>query len=171
MNVSLVLQNGLLYGAILSLALSLLIIASLYVNAEMWLGDYPPDIQERYGEMGQKAKSQRIVVGLLFFLVAIAVIVISTFQLTEAVGENLQFLDVFLNTSIMLLLFNLVDLLILDWLIFVTVQPRFIVLPGTEGMAGYDDYRFHFVGFLKGLILIVVVGLVTAGVTLLLQSL
>jgi hypothetical protein len=26
-----------------------------------------------------------------------------------------------------------------------------MVLPGTEGMAGYRDYRFHFVGFLKGL--------------------
>ncbi len=26
-----------------------------------------------------------------------------------------------------------------------------MVLPGTEGMAGYRDYRFHFIGFLKGL--------------------
>ena len=67
MNIDLVLQNSLFFRSLLGLALSLLILASLYLNAEMWLGDYPPDIQEKYGDMGEKAKSQRIVVGILFF--------------------------------------------------------------------------------------------------------
>ncbi|NLF12175.1 MAG: hypothetical protein GX597_10355, partial [Anaerolineaceae bacterium] len=39
----------------------------------------------------------------------------------------------------------------------------FIVLPGTEGMAGYRDYRFHFVGFLKGLGFCLVGAVVIAG--------
>jgi len=54
--------------------------------------------------------------------------------------------------------------LVLDWLIFCTIQPRRIVLPGTEGMAGYRDYRFHFIGFLKGLSFCSVGGLFVAGV-------
>jgi hypothetical protein len=37
-----------------------------------------------------------------------------------------------------------------------------MVLPGTEGMAGYRDYRFHFLGFLKGLRFNAVVGLLIA---------
>jgi hypothetical protein len=37
-----------------------------------------------------------------------------------------------------------------------------MVLPGTEGMAGYRDYRFHFLGFLKGLRFNTVVGLLIA---------
>lgn len=171
MNIDLVLQNSLFFGSLLSLALSLLILASLYLNAEMWLGDYPPDIQEKYGDMGEKAKSQRIVVGILFFVVAIGIIILSTARLLEALGGEAQFLELFLNTFIMLLFFNLVDLIILDWLIFVAIQPSFIVLPGTEGMAGYKDYRFHFIAFLKGLLLIIVVSLTTAGITLLVQSL
>jgi hypothetical protein len=170
MDFELVLQNSLVYGTILSLGLSLLILASLYLNAEMWLGDYPSDIQEKYGEMGEKAKSQRIVVAILFFLVAIGLIVISNAELAEVLGGDVRFLEVFLNTFIMLLLFNLVDLLILDWLVFVAIQPKFIVLPRTEGMAGYKDYRFHFVAFMKGLILILVASLVTAGIALLIQS-
>jgi hypothetical protein len=37
-----------------------------------------------------------------------------------------------------------------------------MILPGTEGMAGYTDYRFHFLGFLKGTAGIVVASLVIA---------
>ncbi|MDH3734751.1 MAG: hypothetical protein OEU54_14585 [Gemmatimonadota bacterium] len=55
--------------------------------------------------------------------------------------------------------FNLVDLLILDWLILVRIQPGFVVLPGTEGLAGYDDYRFHGHAFLIGTTGILVVSL------------
>jgi len=46
--------------------------------------------------------------------------------------------------------FNLVDWLLLDWPL-VYWQPRLVVLPGTEGLAGYTDYRFHFRGFLIGI--------------------
>lgn len=170
MNFDLVLQNSLTYGLILNVSLSLLIIISLYVNAEMWLGDYPSDIQEKYGEMAEKTKRQRLVVGILFLLIAIIIIVLSTMQLTKIIEGEPKFLEIFLNTFIMLLLFNLVDLVILDWLLFVTIQPSFVVLPGTEGLGGYKDYGFHFIAFLKGMMLILVVSLVTAGVALLFQA-
>jgi hypothetical protein len=29
-------------------------------------------------------------------------------------------------------------------LVFVTIQPAFVVLEGTRGLAGYSDYWFHF---------------------------
>jgi hypothetical protein len=35
------------------------------------------------------------------------------------------------------------DLLVLDLLMFYTWTPKFLVLPGTEGMAGYKDFRPH----------------------------
>jgi len=60
-------------------------------------------------------------------------------------------------------------LLILDWLIFVTIQPSFIVIPGTEGMAGYKDYWFHFqVSFLGWVqwVSILVGGLVLASLSM-----
>lgn len=39
---------------------------------------------------------------------------------------------------------NVIDVVIVDWLIFVAIQPDWVVLPGTSGLAGYDDYWFHF---------------------------
>ena len=34
--------------------------------------------------------------------------------------------------------FNLLDWLMLDWLIVVTIRPGFLILPGTESLAGYN---------------------------------
>jgi hypothetical protein len=64
---------------------------------------------------------------------------------------------------------SLLSMLILDWLIFVTVQPAFVVIPGTEGLAGYRDYWFHFeVSFLGWTqwISILIAGLVLAGLSM-----
>ena len=47
---------------------------------------------------------------------------------------------------------NLVDLLVIDWLISIRFRPRKLILPGTEGLAGYDDLRFHVRGFVFGLV-------------------
>jgi hypothetical protein len=65
--------------------------------------------------------------------------------------NSVPFLPALLFSGIVLLVFNTFDLIILDWLIFCTIRPRAMVLPGTEGLTGYRDYRFHFIGFLKGL--------------------
>ena len=83
------------------------------------------------------------------------------FALQNEVGE-VSFILAFAFSSVTLLVFNTFDLILLDRLLFCTVQPKLMVLPGTEGMPGYRDYRFHFIGFLKGLIFCVVGGLVIA---------
>jgi hypothetical protein len=54
-------------------------------------------------------------------------------------------------------------LLLLDWPL-VAIGSRFIVLPGTEGLAGYKDYGFHFRGFLIGIVLILAASGLMAGV-------
>lgn len=44
-----------------------------------------------------------------------------------------------------------------------TLKPRFMILPGTEGMAGYSDYKFHFRKFLNGIVFTFILsGIVTA---------
>lgn len=68
------------------------------------------------------------------------------------------------------MVFNLFDLLVLDWLIMVRIQPKFIILPGTEGMKIYNDYSFHFRGFLKGTVLTFLTSLVIAGILVLAEA-
>jgi uncharacterized membrane protein YjjB (DUF3815 family) len=50
---------------------------------------------------------------------------------------------------------------------FCTLTPKFLIIPGTAGMAGYKDYMFHFRGFIIGTILSAIIGAVLAGVVLL----
>jgi len=45
MEISLVLQNSLLYGLVVSFLLGLTILISFSIDPEIWIGDYPPDIK------------------------------------------------------------------------------------------------------------------------------
>lgn len=64
-------------------------------------------------------------------------------------------------------MFNLFDLLILDWLIFCKINPEYLVLEGTRGMKEYKDYGFHFKGAMKGFWMSIVFSIIVAGITVL----
>ena len=157
-----VLLHGLIYGAILSSLMGVIFLAIAYVNPEIWLNDYPPDIRERFGPMSERARKQRTLAGVPVFLLLFVTIALSAFRLAR-IGDDGIFFAVFFGTFIILLVFNLVDLLILDWFVFNTLRPGFVVLPGTEGARGYSDYGFHFRAFLKGVVGALVVSFIVAG--------
>ena len=162
-NIALLLQHALFYGVILSVLMGVAFVGIAYLNPEIWLPDYPPDIRERFGPMSQRAKRQRWLVGIPVFLLLVAVIVVSVVGFVQ-IGGGSVFFTVFVGIVVMLVVFNAVDLLILDWLIFNTLTPRIIVLPGTEGAQGYSDYGFHLREFLKGVLSSTVWSLLIAGV-------
>lgn len=112
--------------------------------------------------MSGRARKQRRLVGVPVFALLFGIIVFSSVRLTRIGGDE-TFFAVFLGTFTVLLVFNLVDLLILDWFVFNTLTPGFVVLPGTEGARGYSDYGFHFRAFLKGVAGALVVSLLVAG--------
>jgi hypothetical protein len=64
---------------------------------------------------------------------------------------------------LLLLVFNIVDLIVLDWLVFCTWTPSFLIIPGSEGSEAYKDYFYHFKASIIGTILSVVGGLLIAG--------
>ena len=64
--------------------------------------------------------------------------------------------------AIMFGTFNVLDCFVFDWCL-VYCQPRFVVLPGTEGMAGYRNYWFHFQGFLVGVPIVLAGSALAAG--------
>lgn len=154
------------YGALLSLIMSALVLVTLRFNAEVWLGDYPLDVQERYGEISDRSKRQRALFAIPILLAPIAVVLAMLIGLDRARGGELTFLEATFAAFVCSNVFNLVDLIILDWWLFVSIQPAFVILPGTEGLAGYKDYRFHFVAFLKGLALTAISSPLLAGLYL-----
>ncbi len=128
-----------------------LIIAAMYYNAEILYDDYPADIKAKAGPMNQRAKRQRPFVAIPLVLLVLGMPIYSNLKLKRQNKGRLSFLAAFFNAYAVSTFFNLFDLLVLDYLFVITLQPDFVVLPGTEGMASYHDYFFPFVGFLKGL--------------------
>ena len=161
-----VIENGLIFGAIFSLVMSAIIVLSLRRNPMIWAERAPEDIKQAVGPIDERARKQRRTFGILTLLFLLLILILSIYRL-NAIQGGLTFWSVFLNIFIIVMVWNLVDLLIIDWLLLVIIQPKFIFIPGTEGLAGYKDFAFHFRGFLKGIIYSVVIGLLFAGITML----
>jgi hypothetical protein len=68
----------------------------------------------------------------------------------------------FVNTLALYELFNAVDFVVFDCLLFARWRPAFVELPGTEGMAAYNDVGFHARGWVKGCLLVVIPSLLVA---------
>jgi len=151
-------------GAILSFIASLLLIVSLRHNPRVWLQDYPEAIQDRVPPKTGREKRLSLIFGIPFLVLLVAVPFISTLALKRQDGGDVSFLQLFLNAFGVAFAFNLVDLLLLDWLMFCTITPKFVVISGTEGMEGYKDYSYHFRASMIGTVLSVVAGLVIAGI-------
>jgi hypothetical protein len=164
MNWGFIIQESLATGTVVSIVLTILIVVSLKINKEMWLQDYPPDVKARWGPMSEKAKRQRIVFAICFFGVLIGAAAYDVIRLEEGLGIPPPFLAIFASIVIVFVLFNLVDAIIIDWLILLVLWPGLGILPGTEGMAGYKDARRWTINLLKGFALAPVAGLLVAGV-------
>ena len=153
-------------GAILSGIASIYLIAVLGFNPRLFLQDYPDEIQVMVPPKTDLEKRQSLIVGIPFLLLLFVVPFISTLVLKRQSGEMISFLFLFLNAFGVTFIFNLVDLLLLDWLLFCFITPNFLIIPGTEGMNEYKDYGYHFRAFLMGTVLSIAAGLVIAGLVI-----
>ena len=64
----------------------------------------------------------------------------------------------------MAMMWNAVDLLVVDWFMICTLSAKLFIFPGTENCKGNKDYLFHFMGFFKGLIAMTLTALILSGV-------
>lgn len=108
------------------------------------LHDYPKDIQAAAAidkptkEQEKAAKRFGAVGGLIILGTLLA------FGSLHFHNEQVSFLQVFEYLFIVAMTWNVVDLLVMDWLIVCTITPKWVVIRGTEGCKGYKDYLFHF---------------------------
>lgn len=141
--------EALLFSAVHSLIVSVLILLSYKHQPRIWLHQYPKEMQDRVAAKTDAEKQLTRLWGIpigvcLYLLPLIMVLVRHQFN-------HFGYTDAFLYLWIMALTFNLVDLLILDWLISVYWRPTWMQLKGAESMQHMENYGFHFKGFVHGL--------------------
>jgi hypothetical protein len=120
-----ILVDGTLYSG----ALGALILGSLYYNPEIWYNDYPAEIKALVGPQSARARRQLLVLFPVFLLVFIGGLIISALRLKQANGGRISFRAAFLHTFLVFTAFNLVDTVLIDYLLLVRIQPRFARIP------------------------------------------
>ncbi len=137
-------------GAVLAGLATLVILLSLRANPRIWLSDFPPDIRNAVPPKTGAEKRQSLWWGLPLFAILLGGPVVSCLLLERRLTAPASFGMLFVHAYAVASIFNVIDLLVIDWLVICAFTPRWLVIAGTEGMAGYTDYRHHFRGFLVG---------------------
>ena len=158
-------QLGLMWGAVFGVVFSVAMLIIGRINAEMILNDYPPDIRAKYGSMSDRSRKQANKVTLPLLATLGLVLALGLGQLREISGA-LTFVETLIVSTVIFQMWNLLDLVLLDWFLLMTLKPRFMILSGTEGMAGYSDYMFHFRKFLNGIVFTFILALAVTVIAL-----
>jgi hypothetical protein len=130
-------------------------------NPRIMLQDYPRDVQAAVPPKTAQERRQTIYWALPLFLLFLGFPVAAALTAEAAGGDVLTIALCAFGVGVVI---NLFDLLVLDWLMFCTWTPQFVVLPGTEGMAGYKNYGLHFRGFLTGIVISAALSAIIAGI-------
>jgi hypothetical protein len=158
---SLLLHRILVDGTVLSVIASALVLVSMRFDPRIWLHDYPKAIQQAVPKRSAQEKRAARVWTLPFTLTLLAGLAISALLYKRA-EPGASFLTLYLDTLGVALFFNVWDLVVLDWLIFCTLTPSFVVLPGTSGMPAYKAMGHHVTAFVAGVISSVVIAAIVA---------
>ena len=138
-----------LYGLLYSLLGSVALLLIALNGPRLMLQDYPKEIRQAVPPKTKAERRRLTGLGIPFVLVLVGFpLLIGIHYARQGSADFWQVMRVVWG---LMPFFNVYDLLVIDWLIVCFITPRLVVIPGTEGNPGYKNYRFHFVGFLKGI--------------------
>ncbi|CAM3149232.1 hypothetical protein [Stackebrandtia soli] len=143
MNFSVLLPLSLAYSLAFCVAFTILLVTTALIANDAWVHDYPRAIRDRYGPKSERGRRATVVAGVVLLFATIATPLIAMLDLAARTGATPGFLDGAMFGVVMMLAWIVYDLVVLDWLLFCTIRPRFLVLPGTEDMPEYRDKAFH----------------------------
>ena len=144
-------SRALLDGFIFSVLMGLMITIIELINPRLELHNYPLAIRNTVPpktEEEQK-KFRTLAVPMLSILL---IYLVGTIVQAYSAWET-GYLIILMHSFTVIMFWNIFDLLVMDWLIFCTITPKYLIIPGTEGDTAYKDYNYHINGSLgKGLI-------------------
>jgi hypothetical protein len=153
---------------VLCSALGIVILGSLAYNPRLWLNDAPPRARALAPPLNDVERRDRNIVAALFLLALVLPTVWSAMRLVRRYGQTLSFGAAFGHYLGVFFLFNLFDLLIIDWLVLLVLKPAFLSrlsVPGLTYEETVGGYRYHFTAFLKGMGFIFAFSLLAAAAT------
>lgn len=149
-------------GTLLSVVASTYLLVLLRFNPRMFLRHFPKEIREIVPPRSKKERRMSILLGVPLGLLFIGSTFASALLWRASAQGSPSFWELSTHVFGLFFLFNLVDLLILDWLIVCRFTPRWLIIAGTEHIVMPKEYLYHFKGFLMGTVVSVIGGLAIA---------
>jgi hypothetical protein len=150
------LQHSLIFGLILSALLMGVLFATRLLMPTVSAGGATTVDTPEANERRQRKKLLGPV------LLVIGGTLMAAVWALPSTGLAVTFGTVFACAFLVAFVFNLVDLLLIDWLLVVAWHPSWFIPPGTTGAVANRSYGFHFKGFFKGLGFCLMAALLTA---------
>jgi len=158
------LTHSLLYGALLSGLLSALIVISLVYRPMIWINDAPPEVRAAAGPISAADRRLQRLAGAIMLGLLVTFPVLALAGLRQLGNGSLTFGAAALAVFIVLMTFNTVDLVLLDWLFVERLAPGRIAFPNAPGMRFTRGDAYHFRGFLIGTGLSLAAAVIIGGV-------
>jgi len=160
-------ENVLVHGSVFAVLLTILLLAIMRgLNPRVWaFSDYPKAITDHVPPQTDRERKIGALTGIPFFILVIGFPIVSTMMLEGLYGGVLPLLDAFVNFFGIVMLGNLADFIILDYLIVGTITPDWVIIPGTKHMRDkeYKDFRReHARGHARALIPLAILSLLFA---------
>lgn len=143
-------------------ALALWIVLSLRVEPRVWIQDLPERLKALVPPNTPAEKRLTLVFGIPMMLGILLVPGLSALAAYRSAGlGDPSFLVLLAWSYGMNVVFNLIDLVVIDWGVVCTWTPRFVIVPPLTP-ADAKDYGYHFRAFLKGFVVLVPASALTA---------
>lgn len=133
--------------------------------------DYPDDVRKiaNIPPPSKDHKRNGVFFATVSFLILFGLLI--AFSVSQYSGKEFSFWKIFFHLWLVCISWNIVDLIIVDWLMICMLSIKYFVLPGTEQYPGNQNYKFHFIGFLKGSITMTIIAFLFSLVSYLILSL
>ena len=130
-------------GSALTVLVAAALVGILYFNPRIALSDYPADVKAAVPPRTKREFRLGLLISVPLLIISVGIPLRSVWLIKQHSGLPLSYWVAFAAIAGEYLMLSLFDLIVLDIWMFFTWTPRFLVLPGTEGMAGYKNWRPH----------------------------
>lgn len=148
-------------GALMSTLLTILILVSLARNPRTLIINGPKIMRETLAPLTE-AEMRELSLGRILIVLIILSMPLALGIGYERAYHQLSYGEAFLFLWITWMIYNFVDLVIIDWFVLLWWQPSWSVIPNARPYSEYTDYVHHVRGFLKGTMMLTVFALVYA---------
>jgi len=150
-------------GAILAVAASAWVMSSLRYNPRLFLRHYPKEIREAAQPLTLTERRTSKLIGLPFLLMLVGIPIWSVLSFVSE-HPSANFLGAAFHGFGVSMVFNLVDLILLDLGWLGVLRPSWAMIPGTELIVFRFNVSDHLRGFAVGAVLAVIVGCIAAAI-------